>query len=686
MNTGLSPFFSNVGYYVAISLYLNQLVWCAINSPTPTPLSLPSSQYWDGNDGPWSSFGMLVGTPPQKVRLLPATSGNTLWVVLPEGCIAGDPSDCSSLRGSEFRVNQSSTWTRQGNYYQLPLTTQDVLGYSGNALAGYDNITLGWQGYGLPSLAHQVVAGIATKDFYLGSLGLKPQSVNFTTSNNPLPSMLQSLRNESKVPSASWGYTAGAYYQQPRVFGSLTLGGFDSTRFAPNNVSFPFGADISKDLLVGIQSITFDAGSSPLLSKGIFAFIDSLVPHIWLPLEVCEAFEKAFGLVWNETSKLYLLTEDRHNRLVDLNPNVTFKLGPSLTDGATVDIVMPYGSFDLTARSPLVRNSTRYFPLKRAENDTQYTLGRAFLQQAYIIADYERSNFSVHQTLFPSTSVPQNLIAIRAPGDTVRLSGSKGGLKTGAIIGIVVAILAIIIILCCVLAFFIRHRRRRRVAAQAATQEAEEARYQKPELDTTEITIPQQSRDIKPPGLELPDDANSPHLWPQEMPSKNTIPGKADVISELPSKVTSELPTEAASELSGVAASELPTEAASELPGGDILNPKPTAPTSPPATLDDLNNVSQEIKEHLEVRERQSVAPVAAALTDEWVRAAAAARDKVKAEAEAAKAQERGRRAAEIADKRTAIAQERALIAENRAAVAETKAVMLERIMTAVSY
>jgi hypothetical protein len=29
-----------------------------------------------------------------------------------------------------------------------------------------------------------------------------------------------------------------------------------------------------------------------------------------------------------------------------------------------------------------VSNQTRYFPLQRAANDTQYTLGRTFLQEA----------------------------------------------------------------------------------------------------------------------------------------------------------------------------------------------------------------------------------------------------------------------------------------------------------------
>ncbi|KAI9872801.1 MAG: hypothetical protein M1830_001180, partial [Pleopsidium flavum] len=332
---------------------------------------------------------MQVGTPSQNVRLIPSSSGNTLWVVLPQGCIVGDPSNCADLRGQEFFTNKSSTWSDIG-LYQLGLIEESLLGYSGNADFGYDTVTLGWQGDGLPTLNHQVIEGFATKDFYVGTIGLTPHAVNLTTFNDPQLSILGALKNESKIPSSSWAYTAGAYYQSPKVFGSLTLGGYDTTRFVPNNLSISFGADLSRDLLVGIQSITTDTSSSPLLSTGIYALIDSLVPHIWLPSEACQAFEQAFGLVWNDNSKLYLVNDDMHNKLIKQNANVTFKLGPSSTGGSTVDIIMPYRSFDLTASAPLVRNSTRYFPLKRAQNDSQYTLGRTFLQQAYLIVDYDR--------------------------------------------------------------------------------------------------------------------------------------------------------------------------------------------------------------------------------------------------------------------------------------------------------
>src|ERR1019366_4883174 len=69
------------------------------------------------------------------------------------------------------------------------------------------------------------------------------------------------------------------------------------------------------------------------------------------------------------------------------------------------------------AKWPLVtKNSSRYFPLKRAANDSQTTLGRAFLQEAYLIVDYERSNFSLYQRNWDANSQPniQTIYTINA--------------------------------------------------------------------------------------------------------------------------------------------------------------------------------------------------------------------------------------------------------------------------------
>ena len=404
---------------------------------------------------------MQVGTPAQTLRLLPSTSGNAIWLVLPQGCTVVDPSNCGDLRGTLFLPNSSSTWVNIG-LYGLVLTEEAGLGYSGNANFGYDNVTLGWLGDGLPTLSHQVIEGFATKDFLIGSFGLCPHAVNISSLNEPKPSFLGALAQQNLTPSTSWAYTAGAYYRQPTAFGSLTLGGFDTSRFVQHNVTFPFGPDTSRDLIVPIQSITSDAAAgSALLSDVIYAYIDTLVPHIWLPLEVCKAFERAFGLTYNETAGLYLVNDTLHERLSSQNPNVTFTLGvPGSAKNNTVDIVMHYGSFDLMADYHTVSNATRYFPLKQAHNNSQYTLGRAFLQDAYVIADYDRSNFSVSQAVFPDGSTTQQIVAIHRPGDTL-LPTYRKVLSTGAIAGIAVAaILSFFSITAAIIGYGVRKRNR----------------------------------------------------------------------------------------------------------------------------------------------------------------------------------------------------------------------------------
>ena len=171
------------------------------------------------------------------------------------------------------------------------------------------------------------------------------------------------------------------------MYGSLTLGGYDKSKFIPNDVSFQFATDISRDLIVGLQSITYsdnDDKDTVLLSQGILIFVDATVPHLWLPESVCKAFEKAFGLQYNSTVNRYLVNDTLHERLQEQKPSVTFTLGNNISGGATVKITLPYDAFDLQVKAPIVDKTQRYFPLRRAVNDTQYTLGRTFLQESYV--------------------------------------------------------------------------------------------------------------------------------------------------------------------------------------------------------------------------------------------------------------------------------------------------------------
>jgi hypothetical protein len=141
--------------------------------------------------------------------------------------------------------------------------------------------------------------------------------------------------------------------------------------------------DRNCDLLVPIEAITSTSDSTtvPLLAAPISACIDSTVPHIWLPADACALFEEAFGLSYNSSAELYLLNNSQHTALLSQNASITFRLGNSST-GPNVNITLPYAAFDLNVSYPIVANAARYFPLRRALNDTQYTLGRTFLQEA----------------------------------------------------------------------------------------------------------------------------------------------------------------------------------------------------------------------------------------------------------------------------------------------------------------
>jgi hypothetical protein len=141
--------------------------------------------------------------------------------------------------------------------------------------------------------------------------------------------------------------------------------------------------DIDRDIVVGIQSIIYSGTTQAnLLSTPTYAFIESTDPNIWLPEAACQEFEKAFGISIDESTGLYLMNTTQYAQLEATNAQVTFTLGNSLTGGETVNIILPFSAFALPASYPLTSNDTYYFPLKKAANDSQVTLGRAFLQEA----------------------------------------------------------------------------------------------------------------------------------------------------------------------------------------------------------------------------------------------------------------------------------------------------------------
>ena len=300
-----------------------------------------------------------------------------------DACGASDTT-CSNGRGQLFNPNSSTSWQQHGYFL---VNAEQNLGINAQAVFGNDTVTLGIQGSGGPTLQDQIVAAYTDTNIYLGMFGVNPTSTNFSATDENRESYLKSLKTNHMIPSVSFSYTAGNKYRLKQVFASLTLGGYDSSLFTPNALSIPMAPEIGRELMVGIQSISSENQNktgATLLQSGIMAKVDTTIPMFWLPETVCKQFEEAFGLTPDSKTGLYLVNDALHDQLQTQNASVTFTLGSTETGGNTTNITLPYNAFDLVLQPPAfnIGSSSSYFPLRKAANDTQYTLGRAFFQEA----------------------------------------------------------------------------------------------------------------------------------------------------------------------------------------------------------------------------------------------------------------------------------------------------------------
>lgn len=423
----------------------------------PAPIVVATTGKFSGNDGSWSTFNFSVGTPFRNLELLPSTQVPESWIVLDVACTDQDPANCSDSRGGTFDFLESSSWENKSFY---ALEAEANLGYSREDNRGFyakELVQLTNPEGANTTVNHSVVAGIITPNFYLGVLGLAARPVVWEDHSDSSDSLITILKKQSLIPNLSYGYTAGASYRSAP--GSLTIGGYDASRLTPNDVSFGFSSQTGRQLLVSIQaiSVTNSKGPSQLLTQGMVALIDSTVPHLWLLTPACQAFEDAFGIEFDPITNLYLVDDNQHAAMVEQNAEVTFQLGTSLNGGDVVSITLPYASFALEIGPPFVRSQRRYFPLRRAKDETQLTLGRAFLQEAFIIVDYDNDRFSISQAQY-AQGQPSRIVVTSAedsengtttdstpesPVLTKTSSQKSGGIGTGAIAGIAAAIIIV---------------------------------------------------------------------------------------------------------------------------------------------------------------------------------------------------------------------------------------------------
>lgn len=259
------------------------------------------------------------------------------------------------------------------------------------------------------------------------------------------------------------------------------LGGYDQSRFRSNSVEFTFAPDNERDLVVALQQVAVDynafngtrAGTLHLLNdSAISTFIDSTVGQIYLPTAALAPLEQTFGLTYDQTHQLYRVSDSQHQALLAASPNFTFTLSNGTADAPTVQITLPYAALDQWAKTPfqnLTQNdTTRYLPIMRAESPNQYTLGRAFLQEAYLSVDHERAKFNVSAArwdMYQSPDIapiqPLNYTGFPLEPVTGVADPPSRGLGGGAIAGLVIGVLIGVLLSSAVIFWLLRRRRGR---------------------------------------------------------------------------------------------------------------------------------------------------------------------------------------------------------------------------------
>ncbi|KAI1113162.1 aspartic peptidase domain-containing protein [Nemania sp. NC0429] len=455
-----------------------------IHADTPKALWFEPSSRWHGIDGNWSSMTLFVGDPAQELDVIVSTSISEVWLVENSGC--GSPL-CDDARGGVFNRSASDSWSPMG-LWQLGLKTIGIRAngdYAMETVVVYDSVQRRQT-----SLNKLLVAGINDTAAYTGFFGLGITDGNFggVVAQGPVASLVQ---QSGLIPSHSYGYTPGAYYAGERgVPMSLTLGGYDSNRFEPHDVQFSLNATtrqpqvLVRAITVSVSDLAqapteWSAPSLPLLSfnESITAVIDSSTPYLWLPPAICDRFASTLNLTWNETLGLYIFSSNenliRYRSTPDLSFTFTFSspddrddFGSPLDMPGIVNITVSSNAFIQSLQYPFENlidygaQAVPYFPLKRAEKGSQLIIGRSFMQEAYIVTNYETSVFSIHKALFPLNPLKDTSIQTIAassnspyPGPPIEKNethnitqGQIAGVAIGVCLGAIALVTALVLV------------------------------------------------------------------------------------------------------------------------------------------------------------------------------------------------------------------------------------------------
>lgn len=405
--------------------------------PLPVRVS-PSNKHY-GPDGPWQAVTVKLGDPEQRVDLYPGGIFESA-VLTTDLCDNDSPQPCGS--GGMYDPSKSKTLDDTSIKIKFEAdSTSGAMSQPGKAQPVMEQLAFDDRNHVVANLSMKLITKLETI-FPDGSsypiqvgqlcLGAPQDNQTFDSVNASLiPNYLQDKRF---VPSSSYGLHVGSAALNVPL--SLWLGGYDSSRTLGSVSSQPLPASslFTIDLLdIGVG---VDHGGSPfpyterhgILAEGNSSISTSVpvtmnpgAPYMYLPNSTCEAIAKDLPVTYNAKYGLYFWnTQDPEYAKIITSPTYLSLTFRGSADNLTIKV--PFQLLNLTLEAPLVSQSTSYFPCQPPNNSTAYSLGRAFLQAAFIGVNWDKGNgnWFLAQAPGPNTA----LTPVQKPITTSTIDGS----------------------------------------------------------------------------------------------------------------------------------------------------------------------------------------------------------------------------------------------------------------------
>lgn len=549
--------------HMSWTLFLAVVAFLLPASAEAIPRELKWTDDTFGPDGPWRAIQVQMGYEETPIGLFPGSAWET-WLIDDNYCQTGT---CyASKAGTYDKSSGDDGGIRLDgglNSFMLGLNLEgepgtrylDDMSLNGISVVNVSLVLLESQMIRYP--------GGQTSPFFAGCLSLGGTgATNQTFTLNDAPAINASLPpgwmwETEWTPSNSFGMHIGSV--QPAMSGSLWFGGYDQNRIVGDILSmkgYPRNGITLWDIGIediGNNSLFEPSTADSLLAKGnssivsgLKVSIDGCSPYLTLPKSTCDNIATHLPVSFNEDLGLYLW-DTKSDKYHDIISSAT-ALSLSFISGSNTKLLkirVPFVHLNLTLSAPLVNEPVPYFPC-HVNDKGVYVLGRAFLQDAFIGANWDPSAETWWLAQAPGRNIQAttNVVSIGKEDKTIVKGGNdwkvswdgvwnddsdeqapsstptsdandqennkdvRGGMSTGAKAGIGIGGAAVFLALGLGAVFF--WRRRRSQAAQAQPAQTPSATSQK--------TASSEPLPNEMPNHEMQQESSSPYQR-HELPS-----------------------------------------------------------------------------------------------------------------------------------------------------------------------